>query len=211
MRQRRWEIELFRTTTVRFLPLQERRIVPKGKECVSRNVVWPGLTNGIEGRWWFILYGSNLGSIDRKCKDINCRQGSCIEPEIPEWKWDRITMDYFIRLPRSSSGNSYHSSIRCASFDALYGRKCRSPILCAEIGENWLIGPKFVQETTDKVVQIKERLKVVRDHQKSYVDNRCKPLEFTIGDQVLLKVSTWKAVVRFKKKGKLAPKYVGPL
>ncbi|GJY01561.1 hypothetical protein Tco_0359713 [Tanacetum coccineum] len=106
--------------------------------------------------------------------------------------------------------NSYHSSIRCASFDALYGRKCRSPILCAEIGENWLIGPKFVQETTDKVVQIKERLKVVRDRQKSYVDNRCKPLEFTIGDQVLLKVSTWKAVVRFKKKGKLAPKYVGP-
>ncbi|GJW02864.1 hypothetical protein Tco_1561720, partial [Tanacetum coccineum] len=66
-----------------------------------------------------------------------------------------------------------------------------------------------VQETTDKVVLIKERLKAARDRQKSYADNRRKPLEFEVGDQVLLKVSPWKGVVRFGKKGKLAPRYVG--
>ncbi|GJW23198.1 putative reverse transcriptase domain-containing protein [Tanacetum coccineum] len=106
--------------------------------------------------------------------------------------------------------NSYHSSIRCAPFEALYGRRCRSPVLWAEIGESRLIRPELVQETTDKVVLIKERLKAARDRQKSYVDNRRNPLEFEVGDQVLLKVSPWKGVVRFGKKGKLAPRYVGP-
>ncbi|GJU55253.1 putative reverse transcriptase domain-containing protein [Tanacetum coccineum] len=106
--------------------------------------------------------------------------------------------------------NSYHSSIRCAPFEALHGRRCRSPVLWAEIGESRLIRPELVQETTDKVVLIKERLKAVRDRQKSYVDNRRNPLEFEVGDQVLLKVSPWKGVVRFGKKGKLAPRYVGP-
>ncbi|GKA01364.1 putative reverse transcriptase domain-containing protein [Tanacetum coccineum] len=104
----------------------------------------------------------------------------------------------------------YHSSIRCAPFEALYGRKCRSPILWAEIGESSLIGPELVQETTDKVVLIKEKLKAARDRQKSYADNRRKPLEFKVGDQVMLKVSPWKGVIYFGKKGKLAPRYVGP-
>ncbi|GKE34264.1 hypothetical protein Tco_1453586, partial [Tanacetum coccineum] len=92
----------------------------------------------------------------------------------------------------------------------LHGRKCRSPIIWAEFGENRLIGPEMVLETTDKVVIIKERIKAARDRQKSYADNRRKPLEFEEGDRVLLKVSPWKGAVRFKKKGKLAPRYVGP-
>ncbi|GKC45458.1 putative reverse transcriptase domain-containing protein [Tanacetum coccineum] len=118
--------------------------------------------------------------------------------------------DTYLPLAEFSYNNSYHSSIRCAPFEALYGMKFRSPVLWVEIGESLLIGPKMVLETTDKVVQIKERLKVARDHQKSYAGNRCKPVEFSVGDQVLLKVSPWKGVVRFSKKGKLAPRYVGP-
>ncbi|GJU71304.1 putative reverse transcriptase domain-containing protein [Tanacetum coccineum] len=89
--------------------------------------------------------------------------------------------DVHLSLAEFSYNNSYHTSIRCAPFDALYGRKCRSP-LWAKIGECSLIGPELVQETTDKVV----------------------------GDRVMLKVSPWKGVVRFGKKGKLAPRYVGP-
>ncbi|GKB37555.1 retrotransposon protein, putative, ty3-gypsy subclass [Tanacetum coccineum] len=73
-----------------------------------------------------------------------------------------------------------------------------------------LIGPELVQETTDKVVVIKEKLKAARDHQKSHADNRHKPLEFEVGDRVMLKVSPWKGVDHFGKKGKLAPRYVGP-
>ncbi|GKC96933.1 putative reverse transcriptase domain-containing protein [Tanacetum coccineum] len=97
-----------------------------------------------------------------------------------------------VHLPSAefSYNNSYHSSIRCASFEALYGRKCRSPVLWAEIGENRFIRPELVQEMTNKVVLIKEKLKLVRDHQKSYADNRRKPLEFEVGDQVLLKIVT---------------------
>ncbi|GJZ91536.1 hypothetical protein Tco_0663463, partial [Tanacetum coccineum] len=88
-----------------------------------------------------------------------------------------------------------------APFEALYGRKCRSPVLWAEIRESSLIGPELVQETTDKVVLIKEKLKAARDCQKSCVDNRRKPLEFEVGERVMLKVSPWKGVIRFGKKG----------
>ncbi|GJT96622.1 putative reverse transcriptase domain-containing protein [Tanacetum coccineum] len=97
-----------------------------------------------------------------------------------------------------------------APFEALYGRKCRSPIMWAEVREGQLIGPELVQETTEKISQIKDRLKAARDRQKSYADKRRKPLEFSVGDYVLLKVSPWKGVVHFRKKGKLTPRFVGP-
>ncbi|GJX97890.1 putative reverse transcriptase domain-containing protein [Tanacetum coccineum] len=102
------------------------------------------------------------------------------------------------------------SSLSAPPFEALYGRKCRSPVIWTEVGESQLIGPEIVQETTEKIVQIRERLKTARSRQKSYADKRRKPLEFQVGDRVLLKVSPWKGVVRFGKKGKLAPRYVGP-
>ncbi|GKB36252.1 putative reverse transcriptase domain-containing protein [Tanacetum coccineum] len=103
--------------------------------------------------------------------------------------------DVYLPLAEFSYNNSYHTSIRCAPFEALYGRKCRSPVLWAKIREGSLIGPELVQETTDKVVIIKEKLKAARDRQKSYADNRRKPLEFEVGDRVMLKVSPWKGVI----------------
>ncbi|GKC29921.1 putative reverse transcriptase domain-containing protein [Tanacetum coccineum] len=84
----------------------------------------------------------------------------------------------------------------------------KSPVLWAEIGKSSLIRPELVHETTNKVVLIKEKLKAARDRQKSYADNRRKPLEFEVGDRVLLKVSPWKGVIRFEKRGKLAPSSV---
>ncbi|KAD2805520.1 hypothetical protein E3N88_38897 [Mikania micrantha] len=118
--------------------------------------------------------------------------------------------DNHLPLIEFSYNNSYHTSIKCAPFEALYGRKCRSPVCWVEIGESQITGPEIIQETTDKIAQIKDRIKSARDRQKSYADNRRKPLEFAIGDKVMLKVSPWKGVVRFGKKGKLAPRYVGP-
>ena len=78
------------------------------------------------------------------------------------------------RLPliEFSYNNSYHTSIKCAPFEALYGRKCRSPVCWAEVGESQMIGPEIIQETTDKIFQIRNRLKNARDRQKSYADNR---------------------------------------
>ncbi|GJZ36107.1 hypothetical protein Tco_0581924 [Tanacetum coccineum] len=117
---------------------------------------------------------------------------------------DAIRFEYCLA---SSSG---WTNIQCAPFEALYGRKCRSPVLWAEIGESSLTGLELVQEMTNKVVLVKEKPKAARDHQKSYVNYRRKPLEFEVGDRVLLKVTSWKGVVHFGKKGKLAPRYVEP-
>ncbi|KAI3775993.1 hypothetical protein L1987_45753 [Smallanthus sonchifolius] len=118
--------------------------------------------------------------------------------------------DTHLPLAEFSYNNSYHTSIKAAPFEALYGRKCRSPLCWAKVGEKHLTGPEIVQETTDKIFKIKDRLKAARDRQKSYADNRRKPLEFQIGDRVMLKVSPWKGVARFGNRGKLNPRYVGP-
>ncbi|GKF43729.1 putative reverse transcriptase domain-containing protein, partial [Tanacetum coccineum] len=115
-----------------------------------------------------------------------------------------------LSLVEFSCNNSYHASVRCAPFEALYGRKCHSPIMWAKVGEGQLIGHELVQETTKKILKIKDRLKTTHDSQKSYVDKRRKPLEFSVSDYILLKVSPWKGVVRFGKKRKLAPRFVRP-
>ncbi|GJX87828.1 putative reverse transcriptase domain-containing protein [Tanacetum coccineum] len=81
-----------------------------------------------------------------------------------------------------SYNNSYHTSIKCAPFEALYGQKCRSPVIWTEVGESQLIRPEIMQEMTEKIVQIKERLKMVRSRKKSYADKRRKSLEFKVGD-----------------------------
>ncbi|GJT54879.1 putative reverse transcriptase domain-containing protein [Tanacetum coccineum] len=109
-----------------------------------------------------------------------------------------------------SYNNSYHASIKAAPFEALYGRKCRSPVCWAEVGEVQLTGSKIVQETTEKIVQIKQRMQDDRVRQKSYADLKHKSMEFQVGDKVMLKVSPWKGVVHFGKRGKLNPRYVGP-
>ncbi|GJT66746.1 reverse transcriptase domain-containing protein [Tanacetum coccineum] len=282
----------------------------------SKYSVHPGADKmyyDLRDRYWWSGMKKDIAVYVSKC--LTCLKvkaehqrpsGLLQQPEIPEWKWEGIAMDFVTKLPRTSSGydtiwvivdrltkSAHFLSIRedykmdrlarlylneivarhgvpiliisdrdsrftsrfwqsmqealgtrldmstayhpqtdgqsertiqtledilraCAVmldvhwFEALYGRKCRSPIMWAEIREGQLIGPELVQETTEKISQIKDRLKVARDRQKSYADKRRKPLEFSVGDYVLLKVSPWKGVVRFGKKGKLAPRFVGP-
>jgi hypothetical protein len=118
--------------------------------------------------------------------------------------------DKHLPLAEFSYNNSYHASIKAAPFEALYGRKCRSPVCWAEIGDVQLSGPELILETTGKIVKIRQRLQAARDRQKSYADVRRKPIEFQIGDKVMLKVSPWKGMIRFRKRGKLNPRYVGP-
>ncbi|GKD87250.1 putative reverse transcriptase domain-containing protein [Tanacetum coccineum] len=194
--------------------------------------------------------------------------GLLVQPAIPEWKWDDITMDFITKLLKSSYGfdtiwkalgtyismstayhpetdgqsertiqtledmicacviyfgkgwvkhlplaefsynNSYHASIKAAPYEALYGQKCRSPVCWAKVGEAQLTGLELIQETTKKTVLIKQMMQAAQDRQKSYVDQKQKPMEFEVGDRVMLKVSSWKGVVRFGKPGKLNPRYV---
>ncbi|GJU69253.1 putative reverse transcriptase domain-containing protein [Tanacetum coccineum] len=296
-----------------------------GRYCyLVRRVTYGYLRSELEGKWNWIdpraievplkddvrtlimdeayksKYSVHPGA-DKMYYDLKDRPSGLLQqPETPEWKWERIAMDFVMKLQRTSSGhdiiwsivdrltksahflpmredykmdrlarlylneivtrhgvpisiisdrdsrftsrfwqsmqealetrldmsttyhpqtdgqiefsynNSYHSSVRCAPFEALYGRKCRSLIMWAKVGEGQLIGPELMQETTEKISQIKDTLKAALDRQKSYADKRRKPIEFSVGDYVLLKVSPWKGVVRFGKKGKLAPRFVGP-
>ncbi|GJW26303.1 putative reverse transcriptase domain-containing protein [Tanacetum coccineum] len=119
--------------------------------------------------------------------------------------WER-----HLPLVEFSYNNSYHASIKAAPFEALYGRKCRSPVCWAEVGDVQLTGPEIIHETTEKIVQIRQRLQAARDRQRSYANVRRKPLEFQVGDRVMLKVSPRKGVIRFGKRGKLNPRYIRP-
>ncbi|GJZ03250.1 putative reverse transcriptase domain-containing protein [Tanacetum coccineum] len=249
--------------------------------------------------YWWPNMKADIATYVRKC--LKCAKvkaehqrpsGLLVQPKIPQWKWDNITMDFVTKLPKLSQGydiiwvivdrltksalflpiretdpmekalgttlamsiayhpetdgqsertiqtledmlrtcvidfrkgwvkhfplvefsynNSYHASIKVALFEALYGRKCCSPVCWAEVGEVQLTDPEIVQETTEKIIQIKQRIQASRDRQKSYADLKRKPMEFQVGDRVMLKVSPWKGVVHFGKRGKLNPRYVGP-
>ena len=106
--------------------------------------------------------------------------------------------------------NSFQSSIGMAPYKALYGRKCRTPLCWTELSERKVIGPYLIQETEEKVKMIRERLKLATERQKSYADMKRKDIRYEIGEKVFLKVSPWKKVMRFGKKGKLSPRFIGP-
>ncbi|CAL9097860.1 unnamed protein product [Musa textilis] len=126
---------------------------------------------------------------------------------VMDWKgeWDKD-----ISLVEFTYNNSYHSSIQMAPYEALYGRKCVTPICWEEVGDRKLLAPDKVQETTEKIQVIRKRLKTAQSRQKSYADNRRRDIEFEIGDFVFLKVSPSKGIIRFGKKGKLSPRFIGP-
>ncbi|GKC69784.1 putative reverse transcriptase domain-containing protein [Tanacetum coccineum] len=101
--------------------------------------------------------------------------GLLVQPEIPQWKWDNINIDFVTKLPKTSNG-----------YDTI--RKCRSPVCWAEVEDAQLTGPELIRNITEKIVQIKQRMQAARDRQKSYADVRHKPLKFQVGDRVMLKV-----------------------
>nr|GEX11339.1 hypothetical protein [Tanacetum cinerariifolium] len=165
------------------------------------------------------------------------------QPEIPEWIWEKITMDFVSGLPRTPSGyESIWVIVDCLTKSAyfflmkktdsieklaqLYLKEivCRlgvpvsiisdrdslSTICWSEVRDSQITGPELIRKTTEKIVQIKNRLLIARSRQKSYTYVRLKPMEFKVGDMVMLKVSPWKGVFCFGKRGKLNPWYVGP-
>jgi hypothetical protein len=109
-----------------------------------------------------------------------------------------------------SYNNSYQASLKMAPFEALYGRKCRTPLYWNQTEESQVFGPKILQEAEKQVQIIRENLKVAQSRQKSYADNRRRELMFEVGDFVYLKVSPMRGMKRFKVKGKLSPRYIGP-
>jgi hypothetical protein len=119
--------------------------------------------------------------------------------------WDKC-----LALAEFSYNNSYQSSLQMAPFEALYGRRCQTPLSWYETGERKIFGPDLVIEAEDKVKVIQANLKTTQSRQKSYADRRTKPLQFQVGDFAYLRVSPTKGVQRFGIKGKLSPRYVRP-
>jgi hypothetical protein len=118
--------------------------------------------------------------------------------------------DKYLSLAEFSYNNSYQTSIKMAPFEALYGRRCRTPLSWSQTGERKIFGPDLVMEAEDKVRLIQNNLKAAQSRQKSYADIRRRPLQFQVGDFVYLRVSPIRGVQRFGVKGKLAPRYIGP-
>ena len=106
--------------------------------------------------------------------------------------------------------NRYQSGLKMAPFEALYGRRCRTPLSWDEVGDGQFFGPALIKESEQKVKLIRDRLKVAQSRQKSYVDSKRKETVYEVGDRVYLRVSPLRGVKRFGVKGKLVPRFVGP-
>nr|GEY86635.1 putative reverse transcriptase domain-containing protein [Tanacetum cinerariifolium] len=212
--------------------------------------------------YWWPNIKADIATFVSKC--LTCAKvkaehqkpsGLLQQPEILEWKWEKITMDFVSGLPTTPSGydsiwvivdrltkhgvpvsvisdrdslftsrfwktlqeslgtqlnmntayhpemdgqsertiqtleDIYHASIKAAPFEALYGRKCRSPVCWSEVGDSQLTSPELIRETTEKIIQIKNRSLTAKSRQKSYANGKRKPMEFKVGDMVMLKVS----------------------
>jgi hypothetical protein len=115
-----------------------------------------------------------------------------------------------LHLVEFSYNNSYQASIKMPLFEALYGRKCRSPMCWDDVGERRLLGPELDTRTVDVVAQIGKNMKAAQDRQQRWADIHRRPLEFEVGDHVFLKVSPSRGVIRFGSGGKLSPRFIGP-
>jgi hypothetical protein len=109
-----------------------------------------------------------------------------------------------------SYNNSYQASLKMSPFEALYGRKCRTPLYWDQTRERQFFGRKLIQEAEEQVRMIRKILRIAQSRQKSYVDTRRRLLEFKEGDHVYLKVSPIRGMRRFKVKGKLSPRFIRP-
>ncbi|KAK2420476.1 hypothetical protein QL285_031201 [Trifolium repens] len=123
---------------------------------------------------------------------------------------DRGSWDDVLPLIEFTYNNSFHASIGMAPYEALYGRRCQTPLCWYQDEESMIVGPEMVQQTTDKVRKIRAMMKVAQDRQKSYADRRRRPLEFEEGDHVFLRVTPTTGVGRALKAKKLTPRFIGP-
>ena len=119
--------------------------------------------------------------------------------------WDKC-----LSYAEFSYNNSYQASLKKSPFDALYGRKCRTPLYWDQIGEKQLFGLDIIEDAEQMVQAVRENLRIAQSRQKSYVDGKRRDLTFSAGDHVYLKVSPMRGIRRFNVKGKLAHRYVGP-
>ena len=166
---------------------------------------WKSLHNALGTKLYFstAYHPQTDGQSERTIQTLEDMLRACALDLEDSWDKDLPMVEF-------AYNNSFHASIGMPPYEALYGRKCRSPIHWDEVGDRQMLGPEMVQDAVDKVKMIRQRLQAAQSRQKSYADKRRRPLEFQVGEHVLLKISPTKGVVRFGLRGKLNPRYVGP-
>ena len=166
---------------------------------------WPSLQAALGTRLHFstAFHPQTDGQSERTIQTLEDMLRACVMEFKGSW-------DTHLALMEFAYNNSYQASIEMAPFEAMYGRKFRTPVCWDEVGQRRLVGPELVQITSEKVKVVRDNLKTARDKQKSYADNRCRDLQFKMGNRVFLKISPWKGVLRFGKRGKLSPRFIGP-
>ncbi|GJS64255.1 putative reverse transcriptase domain-containing protein [Tanacetum coccineum] len=169
--------------------------------------------------YWWLNMKADITTYVSKCltcakvKDEHQKPSGLLQqPEIPEAF--RTNLDMSTAYHPQTDGQSERTiqmledMLRACVID--FGSSWDHHLPLSEVGDSQLTGPELIRETTEKIVKIKSRLLTARSRQKSYADRRLKPLKFKVGDKVLLNVSPWKGVVRFIKREKLSPGYIGP-
>ncbi|KAL4025982.1 hypothetical protein IC575_014388 [Cucumis melo] len=164
---------------------------------------WKGLQTAMGTRLDF----SDFPSTDRRSTE---RPNQVLEDMLRRVHWNFSVVDSHLHLMEFSYNNSYQATIGMAPFEALYGKCCRSPVCWGEVGEQRLMCPELVQSTNEAIQKIRSRMHTAQSRQKSYADVRRKDLEFEVGDKVFLKVAPMRGVLRFERRGKLSPRFVGP-
>ncbi|XP_012448722.1 uncharacterized protein LOC105771887 [Gossypium raimondii] len=162
--------------------------------------------------WWLsikreIIISNEVFNLQRVKAEYQVPLGKLCSLEIPEWK---MNLKKYVPLAELTYNNSYHDSLGMSSFKVLCGRKCRSPVCWLELSEMKLVGLKLVCKTEDKVMVIKNHLKIAQDSQKAYTNRKRKDVSYEFCDKVFLKASPWKKIIRFGLKGKLSIRFIRP-
>ncbi|RVW37560.1 hypothetical protein CK203_073903 [Vitis vinifera] len=183
-----------------------RRELLEEAHC-SRLAIHPGGTKmykDLRHNYWWSGMKRDIAQFVAQCLVCQQVKAEHQRPAVSD-RDPRFTSRFWHSLQKAlvefAYNNSFQASIGMTPFEALYGRRCRSPVCWDDVGEKKLLGPELVQLTVEKVSLIKERLKAAQSRQKSYADNRRRDLEFEVGDHVFLKVSPMKSIMRFGRKG----------
>lgn len=166
---------------------------------------WQGLQRamGTELRLSIAFHPQTDGQSERTIQTVEDMLRACVLDFQGGWEDHPPLVEF-------AYNNSYQASIGMAPYEALYGRPCRSPICWADVGEVVEMGLDLIRETTEKVKAIQQRILTAQSRKKSYTDRRRRPLEFEVSDHMFLKISPNRGLMRFGKKGKLSPQFIGP-
>jgi hypothetical protein len=158
---------------------------------------------GIESNYSTAFHPQTDGQTERVNQILEDLLRACVLTYGSDWEKSLSYAEF-------SYNNSYQASLKMSPFEALYGRRCRTPLMWSEVGERTFFGPAAIIEAEENVAKVRENLKIAQSRQKSYADLKRKDVSFEVGEHVYLKVSPLRGTKRFHVKGKLSPRYGGP-